>query len=633
MCGICGYIDLSGCPIQNEKIITDMCDAIRHRGPDDEGSYIKGNVVLGQRRLSIIDLVTGHQPIFNEDNSIAIVFNGEIYNFLEIKERLNKSGRHDFKTNSDTETIVHLYEEMGIDCLNELNGMFAFAIWDENKKTLFAARDRAGKKPFYYAQMGNNFVFASELKSLLKHPAIRKELDTESLCRYLAYEYVPAPKTIYKNIFKLEPGFYLTLKLENNTQPKLITVPYWDYKFSISDKPFEELQTELIQKLRKAVEYRLISDVPLGVFLSGGIDSSAITAMMADLLPPKNIKTFSIGFREKTFDETSYARLVANHFNTDHKEEMLEPSRLLEILPKIIYTLDEPMADPSIVPTYLLSEFTRKHVTVALGGDGGDELFAGYDPFLAHYPGKFLDFLPRSLISLAEKAAELLPVSHKNISFDFKIKMFLKGLRYFNGERHFAWLGSFAPHQLQTLLAPHVFKEGKGNEAFDVISYYMKRVDSKHDINNMIYLYLKLYMQDDILVKVDRASMANSLETRAPFLDKDFIEFANSIPPKYKLHNFTTKYILKKSLEGKIPNEILYRRKKGFGVPIGEWFRKDLQKPLIEIVNGEIIKDNSIFNPAAVKKLIDDHINLKADNRKQLWTLFIFANWKKTYLD
>lgn len=633
MCGICGYINLDSSPIEDDKTIVSMCDAIRHRGPDDEGIYIKNNVALGQRRLSIIDLVTGHQPLFNEDGSVALIFNGEIYNFHEINEQFLNSGRHVFKTHSDTETIIHLYEETELECLNEFNGMFAFALWDEGKKRLFAARDRAGKKPFYYTIKDNTFIFASELKAVLKHPKVSKSLDFEAFSRYLAFEYIPAPRTIFKDIYKLEPGYYLTLNLKPDGKFIVKKAPYWDYKFEISDKPFSDLKSELLQRLKRAVEYRLISDVPLGVFLSGGIDSSSITAMMAELIPPKNIKTFSIGFKEKTFDETSYARRVASHFGADHKEEMLYPERLLEIIPKIIFTLDEPMADPSIVPTYLLSEFTRKHVTVALGGDGGDELFAGYDPFVAHYPGRLLDVFPKAFIKLLESIAGFIPVSHKNISFDFKVKTFLKGMRYRDGSRHFAWLGSFAPHQLKELLTPDAFNSGAAGEVYDVVGNYLSKVNGKHELNDIMYLYLKLYMQDDILVKVDRASMANSLETRAPFLDKDFIQFANTIPPQYKLKGFTTKYILKEALAEKLPRDIIYRKKKGFGIPIGAWFRNELRETLLSLFDEKKVAGEGLFNSQAIKKLVDDHQTRKADNRKQLWTLFIFENWKKTYLD
>ncbi len=635
MCGITGFANLEKGALPPKNLLREMNNTLTHRGPDDEGYYFGDFVALAQRRLSIIDLAGGHQPLFNEDESIAIVFNGEIYNFPKLRAELESTGRHRFATNTDTEVILHLYEEEGEFCLRRLNGMFAFALWDSRRQRLFCARDRMGQKPFYYTVQHNLFIFASELKALLKYPALSREISYPSLTKYLAFEYIPAPLTIFKDVFKLEPGHFfvidfsrpLALRCEINPQP------YWDLRFEVVERSFEETKRTFVDTFRAAVKRRLISDVPLGVFLSGGIDSSSVVAMMSELMPRKEIKTFCIAFEEKSFDESSYARTVAKHFGTDHREETLPPKRLLDILPHVCSFMDEPIADPSIIPTYLLSEFTRRYVTVALGGDGGDELFTGYDPFVAHYPARFLEKLPRPFLDVLCKLANLLPVSTKNISFDFKVKQFLAGMHYKYGERHFAWLGSFTPEEQQHLLTPDVLNSLNLDQTYDIIRNYLKRLDIHHELDGIIYLYCKLYLQDDILVKVDRASMACSLETRAPFLDPSVVEFVNNVPNRWKLRGFTTKYLLKKAMEPYLPREVIYRRKKGFGIPIAAWFKGPLKGVLTDLLNPERLRAQGIFNPDYVTRLMNEHFEGKKDNRKRLWTLFIFQKWCDHFLN
>lgn len=636
MCGITGILNLVEITddyARREKILREMNDCLTHRGPDDEGFFLDDRVALGQRRLSIIDLAGGRQPIFNEDKSVAIVFNGEIYNFPDLRKELEKTGRHTFSTGTDTEVIVHLYEEGGEDCLKKLNGMFAFALWDSRKQRLFCARDRMGQKPFYYSVQNGKFLFGSELKALLKHPDVPRDLSYKAFNQYLAFEYVPAPLTILKGIRKLEPGhfFVLDLKSPPSSVMDISSESYWDIPFNPHDYSLEEAKTKFVDIYRESVRRRLISDVPLGVFLSGGIDSSSVVAMMSEVMPAKDIKTFCITFREKSFDESGYARQVAEHFGTDHREESLPPERLLEILPRVCEFLDEPMADPSIIPTYLLSEFTRRYVTVALGGDGGDELFAGYDPFLAHYPSLAMEKLPRSIIHFLSRAAGLLPVSTKNISLDFKIKQFLSGMDFPAGQRHFAWLGSFRPSEQENLLSEKVKASLDLDETYSVVKDYLNRFDSRTSLDGIIYLYCKLYLQDDILVKVDRASMACSLEARAPFLDPEVVEFVGTLPDKMKIRRFTTKYLLKKCMEKYLPREIIYRKKKGFGIPIADWFKGPLRKPLEEILSEKRLKDQGLFDPAYVRLLMQQHFEGKRDNRKMLWTLFIFQKWWDRY--
>jgi asparagine synthase (glutamine-hydrolysing) len=634
MCGFTGIINLDKGPLPPQAVLQKMNRAISHRGPDDEGYYFGEYVALGHRRLSIIDLAGGHQPLFNEDSSLVIVFNGEIYNFPELRKRLENSGNHIFATNSDTEVILHLYEEEGERCLQHLNGMFSFAIWDSRRDRLFCARDRMGQKPLYYTVFQEFLLFGSELKALLPFPNLPRSISNKSLNQYLAFEYIPAPHTIFENIYKLEPGcfFNIDLKLPLPERRDVQPQSYWDISFEKQDRSFEETGKLFIDTFRKAVERRLISDVPLGVFLSGGIDSSSVVAMMAELMPAKDIKSFCIAFEEKTFDESRYSQKVARHFGTDHREEVLPPSRLLEILPRVCAFLDEPMADPSIIPTYLLSEFTRKHVTVALAGDGGDELFAGYDPFLAHYPAGIFEYLPSPLLNILKRLINLLPVSTKNISLDFRLKQFLSGISYPPTIRHFAWLGSFTPDEQKMLLHPGFLSSISLDDTYDIVSYYLKRLKIHDRLDDIIYLYCKLYLQDDILVKIDRASMACSLEARAPFLDYTLVNLVSSIPNRWKLRGFTTKYLLKKTMESHLPHDIIYRRKKGFGIPIAAWFKGPLKGVLKDLLNPKRLESQGLFQSGYVQKLIDEHLREKFDHRKRLWTLFIFQNWYDHYM-
>ena len=627
MCGIAGIVEIAR-PVEREAL-HGMTDALRRRGPDDEGYYVAdsqgsgASVGFGFRRLAIIDLEGGKQPMSNEDGSLWIVCNGELYNHQELRLELQAKG-HRFRTQCDVEALLHLYEERGIDCVTAVNGMFAAAIWDAKAQTLFLARDRLGKKPLYYRATPTQFLFGSEVKALLQHPDCPRELDRRSLSKYLAYEYVPSPHCIFKGINKLAAGHSLTWK---HGQTRIQR--YWDVRFPEPiRRPEAEIAEELRARLKEAVRLRLISDVPLGVFLSGGIDSSSVVAMMAELRPASQIKTFAIGFEEQSFDESRHARRVAEFFGTEHHQEILQSRVLLDMLPEVAAFLDEPFADASIIPTYLLSRFTRRHVTVALGGDGGDELFAGYPTFPAHRVARFYG-VPRAIHNrFVLPLANLLPVSTENFSFDFKVKRFLRGAGVRASIRDQIWLGSFTPSEQDSLL------EGMSGEIdnYEDIAQMEADCPASDPVQRLVYQYCKLYLSEDILVKVDRASMACSLEVRAPFLDYTFVEFANSIPSELKLKGLKAKYILKQAMRGKLPADILARGKKGFGIPIAKWFRSDLKDLVQDALSPRRIKEQGIFNHRTIERLLAEHLQSARDNRKELWTLFMFQLWFEKYL-
>jgi asparagine synthase (glutamine-hydrolysing) len=628
MCGIAGFTCFKAYKIDTRATIEKMMSVITHRGPDEQGSYLGDSVALGSRRLSIIDLVSGNQPIHNEDRSLWIVFNGEIYNYPELRKELIEKG-HTFATLSDTEVILHLYEEYGVACVSKLNGMFAIAVWSIQEKSLFLARDRIGIKPLHYVEYPGGLIFGSELKAILQHPFVEARLDFHALNKYLTYEYVPAPQTIFQGIKKLKPGHFLL-----HTKETLIDQQYWDVRLEeqrISYKREDEQTEELLSRLRESVRQQLISDVPIGVLLSGGLDSSAI-ALLAAQMSPSQIQSFSIGFEEASFDETRYSQKMARLLGTDHHHQVLSSQKMLEVIPQISKMLDEPLADASIIPTYLLSEMTSKHVKVALSGDGADELFAGYLTYQAHKLAQYYSVLPRQIHDLINRIARHLPVSHRNMSVDFKIKQFLRGQGVASEIRFFLWTAAFLEHEKQCVFTPQVQECLGDDHPFEDIIRYVSDSKLLKEFERILYLSLKLYLQDDILVKVDRASMANSLEVRVPYLDHTFVEYVGGLPSIYKLKGLSTKYLLKKAFKKLLPAEIVYRKKKGFGVPLTRWFNEDLKAMLLSYLNQERIDQEGIFNSRYIQRLLDEHFLYKQNNRKQLWTLLVFEMWRDTYL-
>jgi asparagine synthase (glutamine-hydrolysing) len=609
-----------------------MCHAQVHRGPDDEGIIHHDGVTLGMRRLSIIDVEGGHQPIHNEDSTVWVVQNGEIYNHRELREQLTTAG-HSFTTHADTEVLVHGYEQWGQGMLERLNGMFAFALLDRPRGLLLLARDRMGIKPLHYAIHGRRLLFASELKALLCDPALRRGIDPAALDQYLGLEYVPSPGCIVRGISKLPPAHSLIWSLADNT-PRLRR--YWAPDLAAGEREvrvrdLDEHCEELRTVLRESVRKELVSDVPIGVFLSGGVDSSAVAAMMSQL--GVEVKSFSVGFAERSFDEAPYARQVARHLRTEHHEMKLEPAMLLELIPKLPTLLDEPLGDASIIPTYLLSAFTRQHVKVALGGDGGDELFAGYPTMRAHRLAGFYGRAPRLLREgLVAPVVRRLPVSRNNLSFDFRAKRFVSGASYPVAERHQRWMGSFAAEERTALLSEELRGQLAASGRHDPATAVLGDAGLRDPLNQVLLMDMRLYLENDILVKLDRASMMASLEGRVPLLNNDFVEYATRLPLDLKLRGLRSKFLFKRALRGILPNSILKRPKKGFGIPVAHWFRGPLKEQLLSVLSPERIARKGFFDPAAVARLIDDHLAGRRDNRKQLWTLFVFDLWHDGYL-
>ena len=618
MCGIAGDIDLLHAP--DSEGVRRMARALSHRGPDADGFFFEGPAALGHRRLSILDLEGGVQPMVRE--GVALVFNGQAYEHDALRAELRGLG-HPFTTRSDTEVVLRAYLQWGEDCFAHIQGMFALAIWDPRSRKLVLARDRLGKKPLYYAATGARVVFGSELKALLAHGSVQREIDPEAVAQYLACEYVPAPRSIFKGVRKL-PAAHLAVLDSSGFRLRR----YWELPAPAANAPsLEEASGELLRLLEAAVARRLVADVPVGVFLSGGVDSTAIAALATRHKQP--LRTFSIGFTEESFDETPWSLLASQRLGTEHAYEKLSGTACVDLLPEAVASLDEPFADPSFLPTLLLSRFTRKSVKVALSGDGGDELFAGYDPFLAHRPASLLSRLPRGLLTLLSGAAGLLPSSAANMSLDFRIKQFLRGLDAPPSLRHQAWIGSFSGGELARVLRLPVPEEVVYREVIEEAERGARLGVARGSVDEALRFYLGRYLADDILVKADRASMAASLELRAPFLDTHLVEYAARLPWQYKLSARKTKVILKHALRGVVPDEILRRRKKGFGIPVAAWIRGPL-RPLFEEALSETALGD-FFDPAPVRAMLARHLRGEADLRKPLWTLLMFQLWRKQW--
>ncbi|MBA3710924.1 MAG: asparagine synthase (glutamine-hydrolyzing) [Pyrinomonadaceae bacterium] len=628
MCGIVGIVR-PGDTAVDEGVLARMCEALRHRGPDEDGRYVNGRVGMAMRRLAIIDLAGGQQPIHNADRTAWIVFNGEIYNYRELRARLEKLG-HRFYTDSDTEAIIHAYDQYGTDCPKHLRGMFAFAIWDERKEQLFLARDRVGKKPLLYALTGGQIIFGSEFSALLEHPDISREIQPEAIHYYLTFMCVPAPLTAYRAIRKLEPGHTLTFDRHGEVRIER----YWHPDFTKKEQ-FDEHEAgeRALALLRDAVRVRLISEVPLGAFLSGGVDSSAVVALMSQESAAP-VKTFSIGFEEQDFSELHHARRVAEHIGAEHHEFIVRPNAL-EVLPTLVEHYGEPYADSSAIPTYYVARETRRHVTVALNGDGGDECFAGYERYaamrLAETYRKLPGIVRRPLI---ESAIELLPSSELRRSRARDIKRFVSAASLPTVERYMRWVSVFDARAKDDLYTDEFRRRMSGHQAADFLAPWFAHANGAGGIVDASMLADTMtYLPNDLLVKVDIASMAVSLEARSPFLDHHVIEFAAALPENLKLRGRTTKYLLKQVLKKLLPAENLKRAKMGFGVPIGHWFRGEMKEFLRETLLAEQSLRRGYFKPETVTRLVEDHITGRRDHAHQLWTLLMLELWFKRFID
>lgn len=631
MCGICGYYQFE--KEADQQTLKAMNDRIIHRGPDDDGYFLEGPVGLAIRRLSIIDLETGHQPLPSDSKTNWITYNGEVYNFPELRESLAAKG-YAFRTKTDTEVIVNLYEEYGLEFVKKLRGMFALGIFDRKNNRLVLARDHVGIKPLYYCLKPNkNLVFGSEIKTILEYPGIDREIDPEALDFFVTLEYIPAPFSIFRHIRKLPAGHILTYE-----KGKLQIRKYWDVRqpdrpeSGVAEPDFNRLKEQFHELLTESVKMRMISDVPLGAFLSGGIDSSSIVAKMAGLSDQK-IKTFSIGFEEKSYSELKYSSIVSETFGTDHHTRNLSPDINQLVLDLADYW-DEPLGDFSNFPTYLVSRIAREKVTVVLSGDGGDEIFGGYEHYIAQKLARFIDFpLFRPFHKLMARTTHLFPPSELKKGFVNRIKRFSEGLDNSHVNRHFRWMLFLSNRQKEKLYSPafldsDYLKPLPQREPFDG---FFKQGKQFKGINRDLYLDFKTYMVDNILVKVDRMSMATSLEARVPLLDYKMVDFAFSLSEKYKLDGSTTKWFFKKAMEGTLPDEIIYRQKEGFSIPIKNWLKTDLKELMLEYLSEKRVKEAGYFNHGYVKAMMDEHLQNKQNHAHRLWALLLFHLWREKF--
>jgi asparagine synthase (glutamine-hydrolysing) len=625
MCGIAGKVDFEG--KVDPSVVDRMCAAMEHRGPDSRGIWRGPGVALGMQRLAIIDVAGGDQPMFNEDRTVAVVMNGEIYNFRELRAQLIARG-HAFTTRSDTEVLVHLYEEHGDRLVDWLRGMFAFAIWDARRRLLLLGRDRVGKKPLFVARSGTRVWFASEMMALIQDPEIRRETDATAIASYLAYQYVPHPMSAFASVRKLPPASTLTIDAARAHQRR-----YWslDYSTCPPDAPLPELEERLRELIWEATRIRLISEVPLGAFLSGGVDSSAVVAAMAEQMS-EPVKTFSIGFRDADFDELRYARIIAERFSTDHHEFVVEPDAL-DIIPKLARHYGEPFADPSAIPSFYLAQLTSNHVTVALNGDGGDESFAGYRRYVSNDLAAHFNWLPSRLRQLAPRAVRPLGEGARSDSWPARAQRFARVLSMMPHVRYAHWMSAFQPSIHWDMLQPD-FRESLGPwrpEEVMADAWGLSTAPSR--IERMLDTDVNTYLPGDLLVKMDTATMAYSVEGRSPFLDHKLMEFAAALPHDLKLSGMTGKVLLKSALRGVVPDVILDRPKMGFGVPLAPWFRDELRSLPAEILLASDSRVHAYVRPDAIMRMISDHHAAVADHSLRLWVLLQLEFWHREVVE
>ena len=621
MCGICGiYNGKSGEPVSGQ-LLEHMTGSISHRGPDDSGAYLDGPLGLGFARLSIIDLSGGHQPMTNETGDIWLVFNGEIWNYKELRKELIEKG-HQFRTNSDTETIVHAYEEYGVDCVARLHGMFGFAIWDASRRRLLLARDRAGKKPLYYTRANGSFIFGSEIKALLHHPDVKRQADPQALADFLSVRYVPGPATLFANIYKVLPGHWLLYENDNIREEC-----YWDYSFGQTERrPIEEYIQDIRQHVRRAIEERMIADVPVGAFLSGGVDSSIVTGTMSQLTNHP-VQTFAVGFDVEGYSELPYARLVADHFRTEHHELVVKCSDLSEYWPLLTWHRDEPVSEPSDLGVYLVSKLARNYVKVVLSGEGGDELFAGYPKYVVDWMARYYHMLPTPVRdNVVMPLLDQLPYSMR------KLKTAARNLSQPAPQRWMSWFGIFNGQLKENILSESI-KANIDIDSSRVFRRWLAKNPQRDNLSSMLYLDTKIWLPDNLLMKGDKMTMAASLEARMPLLDYQLTEYAASIPSKDKIRPFKAKYLFKRAYADFLPETILTRKKMGFNVPTGTWFREGQRNLITQLLLSERARDRGYLNDAFVASLLRDHLEGKTNYQSQLFILASLELWFRVFID
>jgi len=616
MCGIAGFLNIECSQERAEELIDRMCQVIRHRGPDDQGTWTDNGVALGMRRLAIIDLSGGHQPIYNEDRSVLVVFNGEIYNYKQLQQELQARGHH-FETDSDTEAIVHAYEEYGDDCVKHLRGMFVFAIWDKKRKRMLIARDRFGKKPLNYYWDGQRLIFGSEIKSILE-AGIPREINDIALDEFLVYRYIPTPLTLFKNVMKLPAAHILVYE-----HGQITTKRYWDLSFEPTCHDDEATAIErTMALLKESVQIRLMSDVPLGAFLSGGVDSSIVVALMSQMMS-QPVKTFSIGFEEEEYNELPYARLVARHFQTDHHEFFVK-SDLVNVLPQLVWAFDEPFGDSSMLPTYYVSKLAREHVTVALSGDGGDEIFGGYEQYQREY---LIHQVPAPLRLAMGYASHQLP---DGVRGKKRLGTWLRDY----GTRSIEAAMLFPDYARAVIYTPEFYARVSNHQPYERHLREYRRYQHLDPVARVQCVDARTYLIDDILVKVDKVSMLNSLETRAPLIDQELATYVASLQPSVRLHNGKSKYLQKRVAENILPKEILARRKKGFDIPLSRWFSGELNDYARATLTSQKARERGLFNQEIVNKLLDkDGARQFVNHGSDIWCLICIELWFQEYMD
>jgi len=623
MCGICGIFEFDHSKLVTRHDVEKMNGTLSHRGPDDQGVYVDGGIGLGHRRLSIIDVAGGHQPISNEDGTVWVLLNGEIYNYPELRQDLLARG-HTLITRSDTEAIVHLYEDYGEECFTHLRGMFAIALWDTKRRKLLLARDRAGEKPLFYYRGQNRFLFGSELKAILAGPGVTVTTDELALFDYFSFGYVPAPKSIYREVRKVLPGHYIVI-----TPDSLQDVCYWDLEFHVNEDRSEAEWCEILRhQLCESTRIQLMSDVPLGAFLSGGVDSSTVVAMMRHIQKKGMVTTCSIAFEQDEYNEAPFARKIAEQFATDHHEKTVHP-QALEVIDKLAWHYDEPFADSSAIPTYYVSAIARENVTVALGGDGGDENFAGYRRY---YFDAYENRL-RGVLPLSVRRAIFGPLGRFYPALAWAPRV-VRGKATFQSlsrsplEGYFNSMSIFRPDEKPRLFTGDFLRRVAGYDSISVFQQHYDNAASDDPLTKIQYVDIKTYLPDDILTKVDRASMAVSLEVRAPFLDHHLMELAGSMPSRFKLQGTNGKHILKKTMEDTLPHDVLYRRKQGFAVPLDHWFRKEIKDMAYENI---VAKSDGILDPKMLRKIWNQHQSGQFDRSAYIWAVLMYRKWSAAF--